>query len=133
MGVSVQEIYKTALAIMDESDSADYRARVPGLVNTLLGRCWMVSEEHEFGGHSMWTPVEAMEDEVAGIDRSLALSAMPYGLAAQLYLQEDPKSAESWWDIFQENLATFRRNRPADLEKIKDVYGGIEYSGFGRW
>lgn len=133
MGVSVQEIYQAALAIMDEKDSAGYRARVPGLVNTLMGRCWMVSEEHEFGGHSMWTPVEKMEDEVAGIDRSLALSAMPYGLAAQLYLQEDPKSAGSWWDIFQENLETFRRNRPAAPETIRDVYGGIEYGSFGRW
>lgn len=133
MSVNVQEIYEAALAIMDESDSEGYRKRTPALISALMGRCWALSEEHTGTGHSRWLPVTSMEDTVEGIDNSIALSAMPYGLAAQLYLQEDPVSARSWWDIFQENLEQFRISRPAAVEDIVDVYGGIEYGRFTAW
>lgn len=131
--VTVRDIYNAALAIMDESDEADYESRTPGIVNTLLGRCWMASEDHEYGGHSMWTPVAFLDDEVKGIDQSIALSAMPYGLAAQLYLGEDHIRAGAWWDIFQEQLELFRRARPAGPRPIRDEYGGIGVNDFGRW
>lgn len=133
MSVSVQEIYEAALSIMDENDCEDYRKRTPALVSALMGRCWVQSEKHPGGGHSAWLPVTSMEDTVEGIDNSIALSAMPYGLAAQLYMQEDPVSAQSWWNIFQENLELFRMSRPAQVEDITDVYGGIEHGRFGRW
>lgn len=133
MSVSVQEIYEAALSVMDESDSEDYRKRTPALVSALMGRCWVQSEEHQGVGHSLWLPVTTMEDTVEGIDNSIALSAMPYGLAAQLYMQEDPVSAQSWWDIFQENLELFRTSRPAQVEDIVDVYGGIEHGRFAVW
>lgn len=133
MSVNVQEIYDAALAIMDESDNARYRGRTPALVNALMGRCFPRSEEHSGSGHSRWLPVAAMEDTVEGIDNGIALSVMPYGLAAQLYMQEDPVSARSWWDIFQENLELLGRCRPAAVEDITDVYGGIEYGSFGGW
>lgn len=133
MSVNVQEIYEAALAIMDERDSEEYRRRTPALVSALMGRCWVLSEEHPGGGHSAWLPVTSMEDTVEGIDNSIALSAMPYGLAAQLYLQEDPVSARSWWDIFQENLELFRRAGAATVEDIVDVYGGIEHGRGARW
>lgn len=133
MSVNVQEIYDAALAIMDERDSSDYRRRTPALVSALMGRCFVRSEDYPGGGHSRWLPVSTMEDTVEGIDNSIALSAMPYGLAAQLYLQEDPVSARSWWDIFQENLALLSAARPARVEDIADVYGGIEHGRYGKW
>lgn len=133
MSVSVREIYNGALALMGESDSDHYRNRTPDLVNTLLGRCRLVCGSAAEGGHSAWLPVAGLEDTVEGIDKSVALSAMPYGLAAQLYLQEDPVSARSWWDIFQENLELLGRGRPAVVEDITDVYGGIGHGSYGGW
>lgn len=133
MSATVQEIYNAALNIMNESGSESYRSRTPAIVNTLIGRCWMASEEHQRGGHSMWTPVNAMSDVVDNIDDTLARSAMPYGLAAMLYLDEDPLRSRSWWDVFQETVELCRRNRPADPEPIDNVYGGFGYDGFGRW
>lgn len=133
MDVTVRDIYYSALAIMHEADTEDYANRTPAIVNTLIGQCWNASEEHQFGPHSFWTPVMSMTDIVEGVDISLSLSAMPYGLAAMLFLDEDPVRSNSWWDVWQEGLAMFRRMRPAEIEPIKDVYGGYGAEDYGRW
>lgn len=133
MSVTVLDIYNTALAIMDEAGTSDYEKRTPPIVNSMMGAVWMASEEHHFGPHSMWTPVTDMSDELSGVDQSLALSAMPYGLAAQLYLGEDHIRAGSWWSIFEERVALFKRSRPAEAEAITDCYGGFGHNDFGRW
>lgn len=133
MSVTVLDIYNTALAIMDESGTSDYERRTPAIINSMMGVVWMASEQHHFGPHSIWTHVESMSDELSGVDQSLALSAMPYGLAAQLYLGEDHVRAQSWWDIFEERVALFRRARPAEDESIEDCYGGYGCNEFGRW
>ena len=133
MDVTVRDVYNSALAIMHERDTEDYSSRVPSIVNTLIGQCWYASEEHQFGPHSHWSPVREMTDILEGVDMSLALSAMPYGLAAMLFLDEDPQRSDSWWQVWQEGLAVFRRNRPAEFEPIGDVYGGYGADDFGRW
>lgn len=133
MEVTVRDIYNSALAIMHESDTEDYAARVPAIVNTLIGQCWSASEQHQFGPHSHWTPVTGMDSAIEGVDISLSLSAMPYGLAAMLFLDEDPQRSDSWWQVWQEALAMFRRNRPAEIEPIRDVYGGFGGEDYGRW
>ena len=133
MNVTVLDIYNTALALMDETGTADYERRTPPIVNSMMGAVWMASEQHQFGPHSMWTPVTSMGDALDGVDQSLALSAMPYGLAAQLYLGEDAVRAESWWRIFEERVAMFKRARPAEIDCTENLYGGCEFSEFGRW
>ena len=111
MNICVNDIYSAALAIMGEETSAEYEARTPGIVNALIGRCFQASERYETGPHSMWTPVGALTDAVCDLDRTLALSAMPYGLAALLYLDEDPARSSSWWSIFLEQVELCRRAR----------------------
>lgn len=128
MEVTARDIYNSALAIMHENPAEDYESRVLPIINTLVGQCWQFSEAHDFGAHNFWVPLEEMDDAVGGVDISLSLSAMPYGLAAMLFMDEDPVRSNSWWEIWQESVATFKRNRPAEIERIEDVYGGI-----GRW
>lgn len=128
MSVTARDIYNSALAIMHEKPAEDYEERALAIINTLIGQSWAFSADHDFGPHNLWTPAADMNSELEGVDISIALSGMPYGLAAMLYLDEDPVRSGSWWDIWQEALATFRRCRPASFETIKDVYGGI-----GRW
>lgn len=130
---TVRQVYETALSIMNESDETSYTNRVVGIVNTLIGQCWQMSAEYDTGRRDMWTPVTDIDDEIIGIDMNIALSVMPYGLAAMLYLDEDAGRANSWWGIYQENLADSRRN-PAEFEPIVDEYGCREYcDSFGRW
>ena len=125
MSVTARDIYNSALAIMHENPAEDYEARAVAIINTLIGQSWAFSEDHDRGPHSLWTPVKSMDDDVEGIDTSIALSAMPYGLAAMLFLDEDPVRSNSWWSVWQQGLDTFRRCRPADFEGIEDIYGGI--------
>lgn len=115
-------VYKSALAIMNEGDEDSYRNRVVPIVNTLIGQCWQMSEDYDTGKRSMWLPVETIEDEIIGIDQNIALAVMPYGLAAMLYLDEDSVRANSWWQVYQENLVDARRS-PAEFERIQDEYG----------
>lgn len=118
----VQTVYKTALAIMNEKTEPSYEGRVIHIVNTLIGQCRQFSEDYETGSRSMWKPVENLNDELFGIDKTLALSVMPYGLAAMLYLDEDPARANSWWRVYQEGLDAARKS-PASFEPIRDCYG----------
>lgn len=129
---TVRQIYDIALSLIDEEGSTDFERRTPGIVNTLIGRCYNASEEYETGPHSMWTPVSSMDDEVEGIDQTLALSAMPNGLASYLVLDYDPVKARSLWSVFLEQVELCRKS-PGRFEAIDDVYGGIEYGDFARW
>lgn len=128
---TVQQIYDIAVALIDEPDNADFVKRTPGIINNLIGMCYQASEEWERGPHSAWTPVSEMGDEVQGIDQTMALSAMPNGLASYLVLDYDPVKARSLWSVFLERVEANRRT-PGYFEPIEDVYGGIEYGQFSR-
>ncbi len=125
MEIKVKDIYTAALAIMHEKATEDYAQRVCPIINTLIGQSWHNSEMHDGGPHSHWQSISSLEDTLSGIDISIALSAMPYGLAAMLYLDEDPVRAGSWWDVWQEAVRDFKRSRPAEFEDIDNLYGGF--------
>ena len=129
---TVQQIYDIAVALIDEPDNDDFVSRTPAIINNLIGRCFNISEEYETGPHSMWHPVSKMSDEVEGIDKTIALSAMPNGLASYLVLDYDPVKARSLWSVFLEQLELCKRS-PQSFEPIEDVYGGLEYGQFSRW
>ena len=133
MAVTVQEVYGAALALMDETSDSEYISRTPAIVNTLLAKVYPISEEYTGGAHSGWTKVTSMTDYLVGIDQSLALAAVPYGLAALLKLDEDSNLANSMWALFTDNCESFKRH-PVDFDGIEDVYGIMdEYEEFGRW
>lgn len=133
MSTTVRDIYNAALAIMNESDpDGGYAGRTAAIVNTLIGDCWRVSEQHRFGPHSTWKPVSSLDDTVSGIDVTLCLAAMPYGLAAMLYLDEDPVRSRSWWSVYQEQYEKCRRS-PGSFESVEDLYGGVEMGRYGQW
>ena len=129
---TVQQVSNAALAIMPEADDVSYEQRVVPLVNTLIGQCWQMSAEYDMGSRDMWRPVESKTDEIIGIDQNIALSVMPFGLAALLYIDEDDARSNSWWQIYQEGLIDARRN-PAAFEPIEDVYGCFDCTDGGRW
>lgn len=129
---TVQQVYDAALAIMHEAADTSYEQRVVPLVNTLIGQCWQMSAEYDTGRRDMWRPVETVSDEIMGIDQHIALSVMPFGLAALLYIDEDDARSNSWWAIYQEGLVDARRS-PAEFAAIEDVYDCMDAIGDGRW
>lgn len=129
---TVQQVYDAALAIMHEAADESYAQRTVPLINTLIGQCWQMSAEYDTGRRDMWRPVEALTDEIIGIDNHIALSVMPFGLAALLYIDEDDARSDSWWAIYQETLVDARRS-PAAFGEIEDVYGCYDLTDGGRW
>lgn len=132
MSATVEQVYRAALALIDEEPDESLASRTPGIINTLIGRCFDASEEYETGAHSLWTPVAEMSDELEGIDRTIALSAMPYGLAAMLVLGYDPVKSRALWSVFIEQVELARKT-PESFVPIENVYGAGEHGGFGRW
>ena len=132
MSATVEQVYGAALALIDEEPDESLASRTPGIINTLIGRCFDASEEYETGAHSLWTPVTEMSDELEGIDRTIALSAMPYGLAAMLVLGYDPVKSRALWSVFIEQVELARKT-PESFVPIENVYGAGEHGGFGRW
>lgn len=131
--ITAKDVYDAALAIMNETDSDNsYRTRTPAIINSLLPRCWQYTERYNGGSRSGWKPVCNITDRLFGIDDTVALGVMPYGLAAILYAGEDPVLANSWQQIFEEALYEARRI-PKEFEPIEDVYGCVDHSYGSRW
>ena len=130
--ITGNDILSASLAIMDEAASDDYSARAVPILNTLIGRCYAISAETETPVPNNWKSIVSLSDEVTSIDKTLCISGIPYGLAALLYLEEDPVRSRSWWSIFLEQMELSKRT-PRHFEPIKNVYGGVEHSGYGRW
>lgn len=131
--MTVQDVYNSALAIMNEASDESYETRVIPLVNSLIGQCWQMSEDYDTGSRAIWEPVDSMDDEIIGIDQHIALSVMPFGLASLLYLDEDSIRANSWWQVYQDGLVDARRS-PAKFKGIEDVYGILQSNNQdGRW
>lgn len=127
------EIYLAALSIMDEQDmDNNYKERSAAIINALMSRCWQYTESYKGGSRSGFTAISSLDDELIGFDDTLVLGVMPYGLAAALYIGEDPLRANSWQQQFEENLLEARRV-PSGIEPIEDVYGCVNPSSFARW
>lgn len=127
------EIYLAALSIMDEQDmDNNYKDRSVAIINALMSRCWQYTESYKGGSRSGFAAISSLDDELEGFDDTLVLGVMPYGLAAALYIGEDPLRANSWQQQFEENLLEARRV-PSGIEPIEDVYGCVNPSSFARW
>ncbi|MGE4485346.1 MAG: hypothetical protein AB7C97_09595 [Oscillospiraceae bacterium] len=139
----VSDVFDSAMALIDElddtgssdaADTAEYKNRTPAIVSILIGECYPYSENYAAGTRrSGWTPVTAQDDYIDGVDDTLCLTVMPYGLAASLLVDENPAAAGFFQQRYEALLARFGKELPSDWESIADVYGGIENGGFGRW
>ena len=114
-----------ALAIMDEIGSTEYNARAVYFINLLCDKLYPYSDNYAVtvaGTRPTIAHITALTD-VLGIDDVLAQSVLPYGLAAQLMLSDDPSQAANFEGIFQERLAEVKGRVSASWEQIEDVYG----------
>lgn len=133
----VEDVFDAAMGIMDElsasgealtSDTEEYALRTPPIVNMLVSELKMLT-----GERGDWLPVESMEDVVPVGDTSYALGALPYGLAANLLVDENPSAAGFYQQRYEEMRAYYLARMQAVTGDIVNVYGGIEYGEFGRW
>ena len=114
-----------ALAIMDELNNTEYNARAVYFINMLCDKLYPYSDGYAVstvGVRPVCPRITALTDEL-GIDDVLAQSVLPYGLASQLMLSDDPSQAANFESVFQERLAEAMRQLPAEIAPIEDVYG----------
>jgi len=58
---------------------------------------------------------------------------MPYGLAANLLVDENPSAASFYQQRYEELRAMFIARLPASVEDIELLYGGVGGGSFSRW
>jgi len=140
----VSDVFDSAMALMDElddtgssdtTDTTEYRNRTPAIINVLIGECYPYSEDFVAGSRrSGWTAVSSVDDYIDGVDDTLCMTVMPYGLAASLLVDENPTAANYFQQRYEGLLNRFAREVPASAwESVEDVYGGIEYGEYGIW
>lgn len=133
----VSDVFDAAMGIMDElgqtgqaqtGDTQEYEYRTPAIINMLVGELHML-----LGNRDNWLPVTSLDDMVPTADTNYALSALPYGLAANLLIDENPTAASFYQQRYEELRAYYLARQQADVGDITDLYGGIPYGEFSRW
>ena len=131
----VGDVFDAAMGIMDEldaeggaqtADTAEYMLRAPAIVNALISELKILTGEYDD-----WLPVESLDDLVPAGDTSYALGALPYGLAANLLVDENPSAASFYQQRYEELRAYYLARLRAHMGAIENLYGGIEYGEFG--
>ena len=133
----VEDVFNAAMGIMDElgvdgeartSDTEEYALRTPSIVNMLVSELKILT-----GERGDWLPIESLEDVVPVGDTSYSLGARPYGLAANLLVDENPSAASFYQQRYEEMRAYYLARMQAVTGDVVNVYGGIEYGEFARW
>jgi len=133
---TARDIFSAAMSIMDElspsgeaahSDTREYEQRAPAILNVMLTELKVLR-----GDSDGWLPVESL-DEPVSVETNYALGAMPYGLAANLLVDENPSAASFYQQRYEELRAMFIARLPASVEDIELLYGGVGGGSFSRW
>jgi hypothetical protein len=137
MATTGRDIFKKAMALTDNidengqydtMDTAEYNRRTLPVLNMLLCECYAYSDTYaaEEGARGVCPEVTSMSESVP-VDDTLARTVLPYGLAAQLMLDENPSSASFFQQRYEELLKKLH-DFPRETEDIENLYGGLEYS-----
>jgi hypothetical protein len=144
---TTSDVFDTAIALMDEIndsgqtqtvDTDEYKRRTPGIMNILLAECYPFSDlKDPEAADSSWRAPDEWDDNLWRIDNTLALGIMPYGLAANLLVDENPAAASYFQQRYEDLLNKKKSRAKAESGSIENVYGGvnggIEYGYFSRW
>ena len=148
---TAQDIFDEAMALMDEvndqgqtdtADTAEYKNRTLFILNVLRGELYPFSDTY-LSNTKGYRPITALIEDFdteIDLDDYICETVMPYGLAAHLFLDENPSAAGFFQQRYEELLRKLARGLPAVSEEIVDVHfgnntkdGGFEYDWMARW
>lgn len=145
MATTAQQVFDIAMSLMDEvnensgatdtADTKEYKQRTLLILTALRGELFPYSDTYRLsadGKRPVAAPITSFTDAI-DLDDFLCQSIMPYGLAAQLLLNEDAASASFHQQRYEELLLRYGRGVPQMSEAIVDVYGGIEHGEYSVW
>ncbi len=130
------QLSDTGLA--DYEHNQDLKDRALGILNVLRVECILASSDYASrvgcGKRPLSNEIKSWTSTLDGIDDAVAQGAMPYGLAAQLMLDEDPDVASFCNQKYQEMLAALRATTTTEFECIEFPYGRPDKFNEGsRW
>lgn len=143
MSVTAQEIFSAAMGLIDSVDqasgqtdiaaNASYKARTLFIINVLRGELYPFSDSYIASEDGTRPICAAVTDftSALGLDEVVARTVLPYGLAAQLLLEENPSTASFYQQRYEELTARLGSGIPRSFESIEDVYGAVEFSSGG--
>lgn len=140
--LTASEVFQRAVKIMDEQndsgeamweDTVDYQNRAIDIMNILIPECYQYSDtiETEEGVRPVPSRITSFEDSI-DLDDIMAGTVLPYGLAAQLCMDDNPRISAFSQQRYEELMSRFARNFPSKWDVIPDSYG-IQHNSFGRW
>lgn len=143
---TAQRVFDLAMGLMDEvnetsggtddADTREYKVRTLLILNALRGELFPYSDTYaseEPGKRPILAVIQSF-DQVIGMDDYICQSVLPYGLAAQLLLDENPDSASFFQQRYEEMRMNLAKGLPQQSESISDVYGIVSpYNEFSRW
>jgi hypothetical protein len=115
--ISAQEIFVTAMNLMDEETETGTYAGYP---DEYKKKAWSILTllQAELTNASDTTTVIADETSLASVDDRTARTVLPYGLAAHLLMNEDQNRAA----FFNARYDELKRKKTAIVTPITDVY-----------
>lgn len=138
---TVQQIYDMAIHLMDDQnekngatvtkDNDEYRFRTISILNSVIPALYPYSGEGETGKKGRPTPpILFVNDhgaprfeQIIPLDDTLCFALLPYYLAAQLKLGEDPEMYDRLMYRYREAFLDLRNKVPESFKPIKPVYG----------
>ena len=143
---TAQRVFDLAMGLMDEvnetsggtddADTREYKVRTLLILNALRGELFPYSDTYaaeEPGKRPILAVIQSF-DQVIGMDDYICQSVLPYGLAAQLLLDENPDSASFFQQRYEEMRMNLAKGLPKQSESISDVYGIVSpYNESSRW
>ncbi|SBW02374.1 conserved hypothetical protein [uncultured Eubacteriales bacterium] len=141
---NAQEVFELAMHLMDEvnessgkadtADTKEYKNRTLAILNILRVECYPASDTYtaQPGKRPVCAEIKTFEESI-DLDDGICQGVLPYGLAAHLFLDENPEVASYFQQRYEELLTVARNSIPAGSEDISNLYGGIEFGEFSHW
>lgn len=145
------DVFTSAMALMDEmdvNDYSEYTKRAVHILNGLIQEVYPYSDTYvrptKTGQRSVADMITA--DDITNatdgldLDDYITATVLPYGLAAHLFIDDNPTSAQFFQQRYEELLNRLKtEGRLAESEDIYDVYSydgkgnGIGFEWTTRW
>ena len=141
--VSVQQVFDMAIHLMDEQnestgatetvDTQEYKFRTISILNTVIPALYPYSGPYKAAASGRANPRKLAGDEYNNpdfdqsipLDDTLAMSVLPYYLAAQLLSAENEALSAWFMNRYREFFMDLRDMVPASFEPITTSYGGF--------
>ena len=143
---TAQRVFDITMGLIDEvnessgatdtADTKEYKVRTLLILNALRGELYPYSDTYTVqpqGERPIAAVIGDFETPIP-LDDYISQTVLPYGLAAQLLLDENPSAASFFQQRYEELRNGLAKGFPTGSRAIVDLYGiGTEYNEFSRW